>query len=59
MNSGLISPSETKHQLKLGGRIRPNGSNQCNGFMSGLLIIKDVKNNLSNIFIHSLQHFII
>ena len=24
MNGGLISPSETKHQLKLGGRIRPN-----------------------------------
>ena len=26
MNGGLISPSETKHQLKLGGRIRPNGA---------------------------------
>ena len=24
MNGGLISPSETKHQVKLGGRIRPN-----------------------------------
>ena len=26
MNGGLISPSETKHRLKLGGRIRPNGA---------------------------------
>ena len=26
MNGGLISLSETKHQLKLGGRIRPNGA---------------------------------
>ena len=26
MNGGLISPSETKHQLKLGVRIRPNGA---------------------------------
>ena len=26
MNGGLISPSETKHLLKLGGRIRPNGA---------------------------------
>ena len=26
MNDGLISPSETKHQLKLGGRIRPYGA---------------------------------
>ena len=26
MNGGLISPSETKHQLKLGGRIHPNGA---------------------------------
>ena len=26
MNGGLISPSETKHQLILGGRIRPNGA---------------------------------
>ena len=26
MNGGLISPSETKHQLKLGGRIRPKGA---------------------------------
>ena len=26
MNGGLISPSETKHQLKLGRRIRPHGA---------------------------------
>ena len=26
MNGGLISPSETKHQLKLGGRILPNSA---------------------------------
>ena len=26
MNGGLISPTETKHQLKLGGQIHPNGA---------------------------------
>ena len=26
MNGGPISPSETKHQLKSGGRMRPNGA---------------------------------
>ena len=26
MNGGLISPTETKHHLKLGGRLRPNGA---------------------------------
>ena len=61
MNGGLVSPNETKHHLKLGGRIRPNGAtnNVMNGFTSGLLIIKDVINNPSNIFIDSVQHFII
>ena len=57
MNGGLISPSETKHQTSAEIRWTNSskwGSNQCNGFTSGLLIIKDVKNNLSNIFINFL-----
>ena len=61
MNGGLISPTETKHHLTLGGQICLNSAANNAISLCVLLLIdnKRVKNNPSNVFIASMQHFTI
>ena len=55
MNDGLINPNGTKHHLNVGERICPNGAANYVIVLqmpNGLIILKDIKNNPSNILKH-------